>query len=234
MGLDIIEFVMAVEEAFDITISDNEAQLATTPGKLADLVMKKVGTTDRSSCLSSRAFYLLRRCMTNELNIPRKMLRPTTPLYEIFPQENRKNSWEKLKRVVGPTAWADLRRSEGTVTLFVLLVICLSAGAAFFADWAWQSPILVPLAAMVVAILATWMAVIASRPLKTAFPPGFMNLGNVAQFIVARNPTLLESAPPAWSRERIWCVLRALILEYLDATDFTEDSRFVQDMHIDE
>jgi hypothetical protein len=234
MGLDIIEFVMAVEEAFDITIPDDEAELATTPGKLADLVMKKVGTTQRSTCLSSRAFYLLRRCTTNELNIPRKMVRPDTPLDEIIPQQNRKNSWEKLKKVVGASAWPDLRRSEGTVTLLVLLVICLSATAAFFANWIWQSPILIPVTAMVVAILAAWMAVIATRPLKTAFPPGYMNLGDLARFMVARNPTLLESAAPAWTRERVWCVLRALILEHLDVTDFTEDSRFVQDMHIDE
>src|SRR2546430_2048787 len=98
MGLDIVEFVMAVEEAFDIAIPDDEAEQATTPGKLADLVMKKVGATDRSTCLSSRAFYLLRRYTVNELKIPRKYLRPDTPLGAIVPKQSRKGSWEKLKK----------------------------------------------------------------------------------------------------------------------------------------
>ena len=234
MGLEIVEFVMAVEEAFGIAILDSEAQEAITPGKLADLVMSKVGTTDRTPCLSSRAFYRLRQSATNELEIPRKLLKPDTPLSEIVPKQNRRDAWEKLKRGIGASAWPQLRRPESMVALFALLVIVLSAAATFFVTWIWKSPILTPLTAVTIAILASWASVTATRPLRTAFPPGYMNLGDLARFVVARNPGLLQSGEPTWTRERVWCVLRALIVEHFGVTDFTEDSRFVQDMHIDE
>jgi hypothetical protein len=42
LGLDIVELFAAVEERFGIRIPDEEAQEATTPGKLADLVFAKL------------------------------------------------------------------------------------------------------------------------------------------------------------------------------------------------
>jgi hypothetical protein len=41
VGLDIVEVFMAAEERFQITIRDEEAQAADTPGKLADLIVRK-------------------------------------------------------------------------------------------------------------------------------------------------------------------------------------------------
>lgn len=42
-SLDYVEIVMAIEEEFDITIADEEAQDITTVGPLMDLVIQKDG-----------------------------------------------------------------------------------------------------------------------------------------------------------------------------------------------
>ena len=43
MGLDFVELVMAFEEAFNISIPDKDASELTTPRKVADYVMNKIG-----------------------------------------------------------------------------------------------------------------------------------------------------------------------------------------------
>ena len=57
MGLDGVEIVMKVEEAFGITIDDAEAGKITTPGQLIELVLSKVGRTVDEACLTQRAFH---------------------------------------------------------------------------------------------------------------------------------------------------------------------------------
>ena len=55
----------------------------------------------------------------------------------------------------------------------------------------------------------------------------------LARFLVAHNRQNQEP-DPGWTREQVWETVRALIIEHLAVTEFTEDSRFVQDMHIDQ
>ena len=54
MGLDGVEMVMAVEEAFDIRIEASEAEKLLTPRLLIDFVQSKVSGATASVCLDSR------------------------------------------------------------------------------------------------------------------------------------------------------------------------------------
>ena len=62
MGLDIVELILAVEDAFQIHIADEEANAASTVGDLYNLVVAKVQGQDSKRCLTSAAFYRTRRC----------------------------------------------------------------------------------------------------------------------------------------------------------------------------
>jgi len=42
MGLDIVEFVLAAEKAFDVALPDEELSLITTVGELTDLIEQKL------------------------------------------------------------------------------------------------------------------------------------------------------------------------------------------------
>ncbi len=46
MGLDLVELVMTVEDRFGITLSNDDAVRADTPGKLVDLIYSKLGQTE--------------------------------------------------------------------------------------------------------------------------------------------------------------------------------------------
>ena len=48
MGLETVEFVMAVEEEFDLTISDREAEKLPTPRHLGDLLEIKLKESGRA------------------------------------------------------------------------------------------------------------------------------------------------------------------------------------------
>ncbi len=52
MGLDLVELVMAIEEAFGVSLSDSECAKAVTPRLLGDLVFAKLQTVEEGVCLS--------------------------------------------------------------------------------------------------------------------------------------------------------------------------------------
>jgi len=60
MGLDGVEFIMAVEEAFQIAIPDADAQQMFTPGDVVTYVYARVGSEGGHGCAEQRAFYRLR------------------------------------------------------------------------------------------------------------------------------------------------------------------------------
>ncbi len=62
MGLDTVELVMEIEDAFSIKIPDDEASHMVTAGDVFDYIVAKTSVTTNSSvCLSAVAFYSLRR-----------------------------------------------------------------------------------------------------------------------------------------------------------------------------
>ena len=88
MGLDIVEFVMEVEEAFALRIPDSVAEKILTPRMLIDYVYSQTIDPRKVGCLSQRAFYAVRRQLCERLDLPRSALRPTTDLLAVLPQLN--------------------------------------------------------------------------------------------------------------------------------------------------
>lgn len=76
MGLDGVEIVMKVEDAFGITIDDGEAGKIATPGQLIDLVLSKVGRTVDEACLTQRAFHRVRAALMRRMGVSRNQIRP--------------------------------------------------------------------------------------------------------------------------------------------------------------
>jgi len=96
MGLEIVEFVMSVEEKFGIEIPDADAQALTTPRKLVDYIMTKVKAGAEQGCLSQREFHQLRRAVIARNWATRAGLKPDTPLERIAPRPNRRSVWQHL------------------------------------------------------------------------------------------------------------------------------------------
>ena len=90
MGLDGVELVMAWEEAFGITIADEEAVKIRTPRMTIDLIHAKLGGLLRGDarCLTQRCFYLLRRHFLPLTTMPRKSITPKARLVDLVPKHN--------------------------------------------------------------------------------------------------------------------------------------------------
>jgi hypothetical protein len=158
---------------------------------------------------------------------------PNTPLDDIVPKHARKQSWDELKKAVGAAVWPELRRPRPLLyglAIAVLVAFGVSGVLVFHSAGSWN-PALV--CALAVAVIAGWLAALATRPLKLAFPPGYQSAGDLVHFSVARNPALFQIEKDTWTRERVWFLVRDIIIEQTGVTDFTKDSHFVRDIHLD-
>lgn len=73
-----------------------------------------------------------------------------------------------------------------------------------------------------------------TRPKWLSFmSPEVQSVRELAEYLVANEPLLVKGAESAWSRAQVWDVLRRVIEDETAARDFSEDSRFVEDMHLD-
>lgn len=109
MGLDIIEFVMAVEGAFGIEIPDTDAVRLETPRLLIDYVARHVQLqpTNLRVCLSQRAFYRSRAAIARRFGVDRQSLRPDSRLKDLL--GDRRGEWKALGDDVGASIWPRLR-----------------------------------------------------------------------------------------------------------------------------
>jgi acyl carrier protein len=234
MGLDAAELVMAVEEKFSISITDEEASEALTVGDLKRLVRAKLDVADVAGCLTQRAFHLIRKNATAEFGVLRHNLRPDTPLESVVPQSARRESWLHFQAALGVAQLPELVRPHAvnlTITVLVLssLIVPVWYGSLHpqhFGRWM--------LFGAIVASAVGWGSAQLTGPMKTKFKAGYNNVRDLARFLVANYPQLVGKPRTAkWTEEEISSLLREVIIEQLGVTNFDDNSRFVQDLHID-
>ena len=83
MGLDLVEYVIAIEEAFEIDIPDADAVHLETPAKLIDYLCDRLGESADGPPLVQTAFYWLRKGLAEELALPRGRIRPDSVISEL-------------------------------------------------------------------------------------------------------------------------------------------------------
>jgi hypothetical protein len=109
VGLDIVEFVMGVEEAFQIAIPDHEAERILTPNQLVDYVLARVEGPGSPVCLEQRAFYRLRRGAIQAFGATRAGVRPESSWEALLPPYQRRHNWRLLRLACGLAPWPRLR-----------------------------------------------------------------------------------------------------------------------------
>lgn len=83
--------IQQIEDAFSISISEEEARRARTAGDLHRLVLAKIGK--RTVRISTTALYVTRRAISEALGVPRHTILPQTRLDELLPSANRAKPW---------------------------------------------------------------------------------------------------------------------------------------------
>jgi len=127
MGLDSVEIVMAWEESFGISISDDEAMTLRTLGLAVDLIAQKLDARDEPQrpCLTARAFHRLRDSIINVANVPRESFRPDARLKALI-STDRRHTWQAVGAGCGIASlpipvWLFLPRTVGDLTRWAVV-----------------------------------------------------------------------------------------------------------------
>jgi acyl carrier protein len=232
MRMDSVEIVLRVEEEFAITLTDEEAEGASTVGALYSLILAKVETGDSNRI--NQAFYRLRRTMMRCLDVPRGSVRPSTPLRVLMPPATRRAAWSSLAEVSGLT-FPPLRHPRWARD--TIRALTAAAAIAFLAGMiAWTHPsgfLWLPLfAAMAVVAVAVMRAFYASTGfLAREFP--VRTVGQLAETLLTANFAELQAltAQPL-SRREVWLRLVHIISEQLDfdPAEIVPEASFAEDL----
>lgn len=63
--------------------------------------------------------------------------------------------------------------------------------------------------------------------------PTVQHVGELVDYLVTNEPLIVKGNETSWSREQVWDVLKRVIKDETSINDFSEDSRFVEDLHLD-
>jgi hypothetical protein len=235
MGLDYVELVLAIEERFQIQISDEEAASAGTVGDLYHVVLSKMepvpGEQPRR-CFTSTAFYRLRRGLVDVLGCQRRTVRPSTRLEALLPWTRRRLLWKTLQRRTGLQA-PGLCHSPRVRTAFLVvgMVSCIALAQVpsidVLAPGTFAFPAILGLASGTVLARIT-------RPLAVGLPRGVVTLGDLAKSMAALNYALLARDTGQGDRRDVWDTLCALMAGKpgLARDEITPDARIAEDLRI--
>lgn len=229
MGLDSVELVMAVEDAFGFSIPDADAAALDTVGKLYDYIMTHRFQDASEACLSGVVFYGLRRAIMSVLHVPREQVRVASELATLIPRRRRK-AWRELEQA---TLWRlpELKRPTAVVLLAILATIGLTPAAVICLPSAMH---LAPVLAMMLAVVAgvvSWV----TKPFATEFRPEFATMGNLTKAVLARNYGTVSDKFRSANANEVWESLRSIIVEQLGVRpgDVTKEANFVKDLGVD-
>lgn len=133
MGLDSVEILVNVENAFGITISNYEAEKIATVGDIHNLVWRTLQGRQSMRCKTQQLFHKLRYTLATKFNVPKEVIELDASLNEIFPAANRRMLYRKLEKelqlklplLVLPPAWVVMLLITGVVLIIGTGVVAL-------------------------------------------------------------------------------------------------------------
>lgn len=233
MGLDIVELFMAVEERFQIHISDEEASDATTVGELQALIIGKLRVEDLKRCLTSATFYRVRRALVEVLGAERRQIRPDTQLITLLPETARREKWARIQRQMGleiPKLQFPPRIDWGATTAGVLMALTplpfLQAG--------WHTVPLLLILPVAGYFLGQGLLRLVPH-LAVEFPSGIGTAGDLTRDVLGRNYTALVTSVGGWNRKAVYEALCDVIVRQtgVDRARITPEARLLDDLGID-
>lgn len=212
MGLDGVEIIMNIEQAFGLTIKDGEAENVITVNDLYILVKNKLEISQRSQCKTSRVFYKVRRSLVEVFHVRRADIRPSVRLSSLVPKEDIRKNWGRLKAELGVKI-PDLQRPRWLedAILYFTLVLALCAFFAFGLE-AFQ----LGLAVIIFSILSAIALYNVTKPLEIHIPGHVDKLSHFTYSVLSQNPSFIEEQRNAWVDKDLFRLVQAIIAEQMD------------------
>lgn len=230
MGLDYVELILALEDEFQISISDEEASEVVTVGDLHALVRSKLAGPDTKRCLTSASFYRVRRGLVEALGVDRRSVRPVTPLDPMMPLAHRRILWRQFQEHT-KLKLPHLRRSNGvTVSLMVSgLALTVLPGLRANIDKPWLMLL------TILGLAIGWLLTRTTPMLVLEFPYRAQTVGDLARGAVATNYARLVEELGGASAHETWDRFSRVFIQQtgLSQDDLSLEARIVDDLGID-
>ena len=97
MGLDAVELLIAIEDEFEIGVSDEDACDLTTPYILSQYIHSRVRSHENSLCPSQRGFYKIRKLLVSSFGASRSEVKLDSKLESFF-SDKPKLEWSRLEK----------------------------------------------------------------------------------------------------------------------------------------
>jgi acyl carrier protein len=244
MGLDTVEIVLRIEETFGVDLPDDELGSVSTVGDLYKLLLSRLDGS--YACLSSRAFYRVRRSMVTVLGVPRRSIRPSTELQPLLGNRRSVERWRQVESLAAlqfprleHPRWFRRATLWGSVSLYLCACFVLMSGhfrgesalisgAQALATLFVLGVIFVPLAAILMRLATPFMAYAAPMP----------TVGRLARVVLANNYAefsegVVESKK--LDHAEVWRVLQGIIVDQLqtEPEDVVLEAHFGRDLGCD-
>ncbi len=212
MGLELVELVLRVEEAFGIEITDDEAVAAETVGQLHQCILSKLEQRQSRRCPSSEVFYGIRRALVSLFSMNRRAVSPDTTLNSLFPLPERQDKWSRFCSSsqfpvprLRPPRWV----RDGLIFTGILL------GAGLVVTWSARFPGLG--SGLLIAGICGFVPLLCvARRLAVCFPPGWTDLRDLTWWSLAASQRRTPEPSHQWNSSDVWETYRALVADQLD------------------
>lgn len=233
MGLDTVELVMEIEEAFDISIPDDRASKMLTVGDVYEFILEKTAdsTLKSSTCLSAAAFYDLRRNVRS-LGLSHSEIRPKTKLDRVIPLIGRRTYWQNL------SSRMDLRFPRLGRPSWLALLNCMLVAIVVYASFlgfAQQNVVASIFAAGVLGVISSVILMYLTQPFAIYPASTCSTVRDLVTNLVAINYNTLATRYSTRNPTDVWNALQLIVAEQLgvDRSAVVPHARFVQDLGAD-
>jgi hypothetical protein len=220
MGLGGVELVIEVEERFGISIPDADAEKIDTVGRLTDYVLAATTQRQSSICQTSRAFYKVRKALTEQFGIPRPQVQLETHLVDLLPLTNRRKQWACLSSSLEVRPQLVLSRLVCAIWIFTTILTFAAVLAIS------KSPFLLIILTPVIFALAYR----ASRPFADQFPKGMETVKELS-LIACKLP---KNGDGSFTRPDVVLMIRSIVSAQtgVPMEKLTRETHFIRDLKL--
>lgn len=218
-----------IQLSFWIDLTEQDIVEATTVGDLFDTVGRKMGNFESHRCLTSFAFYRLRRSLVEISGLDRRSIRPATRLRNLLDPEGRRKWWSAIETDLRFRV-PDLRpgRAAATANWAIAILGTLAFMTALTPLVSWEAKFAIPFAVP----LFMWGLFRAASCLPRQFPVDTFE--DLVRFVVTLNQQKLAQEAGGSTVNQAWAAFRELLsgASGIRAASITREMRFPEDLKL--
>jgi acyl carrier protein len=222
MGLEGVELVIAMENAFEISITDEEAENIYTPKDAIDLILNKVKMGDDQICLSQIAFHRYRQILVNDFGVIRKAVKRDTDLSKLVPVDHHKKFWKQVQKESKIQNFPKLSRPKWMVYMSWIIFVFTVFLIGYEFDF---------LIGIIIGVVLFWGIMFVTESFQTMIPDYYQSMDKLVLYTVSTNPRVFKKEN-YWSYNQIRQQVKDIVKEVLGTDKYEEGWEFVEDFGI--